>query len=85
MDFRDVLDFNLNSAFKRRIEESPYAGHQLVRMAEWSRTSGFTKFNEARYKTFAIPCPIIGPLVLRIISSALISFGSSKVSRALFT
>lgn len=59
MDIRDQIRYYLNSSFKQTIEESPYAGHGLVKLAEWSRLNGFVKYDTASHGTVAVPCPVI--------------------------
>jgi len=63
MDIRDQIDVYLNTAFKQSIEQTPYSGHSLVKLAEWDRVNGFVKKESVSYVKdtidIAVPCPVI--------------------------
>lgn len=66
MDIRDQIKYYLNTSFKQTIESTPYAGHSLIKLAQWSRENGFVKYDSASKGTVAVPCPVIA-IVDRIV------------------
>lgn len=63
MRLNDKIDVWLNTAFKRTREDLPiYSGHNFVKLAEWSRESGYRKISDTAWEdsiTYVIPCPIV--------------------------
>ena len=88
MDLRDQIDIYLNSSWKRGIDDTPYAGHQLVKFGEWSRTDGFVKKDSAMFKGdtyLAIPCPVIVFIETKIREKDLILTITGKTTALLNT
>lgn len=80
MDIRDQIDYYLNTAFKRINEQTPYAGHNLIELAEWNRTDGFIKKDTAKFGDVVVPCPVIAIVETKIRESNLTLTITGKVA-----
>jgi len=59
MDIRQQIDYYLNTAFKKKREDTAFRGHELVHLGQWNRTAGFVKYDSAKFEDTAFPSPVI--------------------------